>query len=147
MFEFLAGFPPFESKTTEDTYARITSVDLKFPESFSAEARDLISSMLQKDPKARLPLPAVANHPFIARNLPIFQANPSAFIPVDAPAPSSVSSTAPPSVAAISTASTGAIASSCVSASAGTGVPSVSAIALPPQKVLTAAAVAKAADA
>ncbi len=45
MFEFLAGFPPFEAKTTEDTYARITSVDLQFPEHFSEDARSLIRAV------------------------------------------------------------------------------------------------------
>jgi serine/threonine protein kinase len=59
MFEFLAGFPPFEAKTTEETYARITSVDLRFPEHFSVDAQDLIRAMLQKDGKQRIALASV----------------------------------------------------------------------------------------
>ncbi len=56
MFEFLAGFPPFEAKTTEDTYARITSVDLQFPEHFSEDARSLIRAVRYNNQSDYIPI-------------------------------------------------------------------------------------------
>ncbi|KAJ7924382.1 hypothetical protein B0H13DRAFT_1864009 [Mycena leptocephala] len=44
---------------------RIARVDLKFPPTISAEARDLISKLLKYDPQPRLPLTEVLNHPWI----------------------------------------------------------------------------------
>ena len=44
-YELLVGNPPFEAQTTEDTYARIASIDLSFPSHVSLEARDLISKV------------------------------------------------------------------------------------------------------
>jgi serine/threonine protein kinase len=83
MFEFLAGYPPFEAKTTEETYARITSVDLQFPEHFTADAQSLIRAMLCKEPKERIALDAVSSHPFCETNMPIYNANPAAYTPSD----------------------------------------------------------------
>ena len=45
MYEFLAGFPPFEGERKETVYKRITLLDLKFPSHFSEEAKDLKSQV------------------------------------------------------------------------------------------------------
>lgn len=42
-YEFLVGSPPFECKTSEQTYERIKKVDLKFPSFMPEGAVDLIS--------------------------------------------------------------------------------------------------------
>ena len=42
LFEFLVGGPPFEAEGQQATYRRIRTVDLKFPNSVSPGARDLI---------------------------------------------------------------------------------------------------------
>jgi serine/threonine protein kinase len=42
-YEFLCGFPPFESPDQKGTYKRISKVDLRFPSHVSAEAKDFIS--------------------------------------------------------------------------------------------------------
>ena len=44
-YEFLVGCPPFEAESHSDTYARITKVDLRFPDFFPAGARDLVSKV------------------------------------------------------------------------------------------------------
>merc|ERR1711865_734698 len=67
-FEFLCGSPPFEAKGHSETYRRIAKVDLHFPAHVSAEARDLISKLLVKDPKRRLSLDGVLQHPWILRH-------------------------------------------------------------------------------
>lgn len=41
-YEFLVGKPPFEAKTQQETYSKITSVNYAFPAFMSQGARDLI---------------------------------------------------------------------------------------------------------
>ncbi|KAF8630882.1 hypothetical protein AX17_005240 [Amanita inopinata Kibby_2008] len=70
-YEFLIGNPPFEDRNSvNNTYRRIAKVDLRFPSSVSADARDLISKLLQYDPQKRLPLTAVLRHPWIVKFRP-----------------------------------------------------------------------------
>ncbi|CAL8461899.1 g1430 [Coccomyxa elongata] len=66
-YEFLCGSPPFEAEGHSETYKRILKVDLKFPPKprISEGAKDLISKLLKKDPKERLPLAQVLEHPWI----------------------------------------------------------------------------------
>lgn len=72
MYEFLFGHPPFEARGQRETYQRIVNVDLKFPSSvkISDDAKDLISRLLVKNSKHRLPLNKIHNHPFIIKNYP-----------------------------------------------------------------------------
>lgn len=44
-YEFLVGGPPFEAEGHQETYKRISNVDLKFPAHVSREARDFISKV------------------------------------------------------------------------------------------------------
>merc|ERR1712059_59480 len=64
-YEFLVGKPPFEAETNNETYRRITKVDLKFPSHLSTESKDLISRLLRKDAAQRLELEQVLLHPWI----------------------------------------------------------------------------------
>ena len=66
-YEFLVGKPPFEAESNNDTYRRITKVDLKFPPHLSTEAKDLISRLLRKEPSQRLELAGVAGHTWISQ--------------------------------------------------------------------------------
>ncbi|KAJ3775114.1 other/AUR protein kinase [Lentinula raphanica] len=69
MYEFLNGSPPFEDlKSRKNTMRRIATVDYKFPPSFDADARDLISKLLVLEPSNRLPLTEVMVHPWVVRN-------------------------------------------------------------------------------
>jgi serine/threonine protein kinase len=69
LYEFLVGNPPFETKTHHETYKRITRVDLRFPANMPADAKDLISKLLVKEPHRRLSLSKIPNHPWIVRSL------------------------------------------------------------------------------
>lgn len=66
-YEFLFGRPPFEADDQNGTYLRIKSVDLQFPARpvVSADAKDLISRLLQKDPKKRPSWEQISQHRFI----------------------------------------------------------------------------------
>ena len=68
MYEFLVGTPPFEAEGHSATYRRISRVDLRFPKGLAEDAKDLILRLLQKDPKKRMPLDMLPNHPWIVRN-------------------------------------------------------------------------------
>mmetsp|Transcript_23784 Transcript_23784/g.47664 ORF Transcript_23784/g.47664 Transcript_23784/m.47664 type:complete len:854 (+) Transcript_23784:275-2836(+) len=64
-FTMLVGKPPYEASDVKSTYRRILANDYSFPqEVVSTDARDLISSMLQTDPKMRPTLEEMRNHPF-----------------------------------------------------------------------------------
>ena len=68
-YEFLVGKPPFEAESNNETYKRITKVDVKYPAFMSTEAKDLISRLLRKVPSQRLPLAEVLEHPWIKNNV------------------------------------------------------------------------------
>jgi polo-like kinase 1 len=53
-FTMLVGKPPYESTDVKSTYRRILSNEYSFPQGkVSGDARHLIASMLQTDPKMR----------------------------------------------------------------------------------------------
>lgn len=51
-----------------ETYKRILRVDLHFPEHVSAAAQDMIRAILVKEPKNRLALSKLLEHPWIVEN-------------------------------------------------------------------------------
>lgn len=69
LFEFLVGSPPFEAEGHSATYRRISRVDLVFPKGVAEDAQDLISKLLQKDPRKRMSLKNIPRHPWVLRNL------------------------------------------------------------------------------
>lgn len=69
IYEFLVGRPPFEASTPSATYDRIRRVDLRFPAHVSDDAKDLISRLLQKDPKQRPTIEEVMTHPWVTKNM------------------------------------------------------------------------------
>ena len=68
MYEFLTGSPPFEANGHTETYKKIARVAITWPEHISADARDLISKLLVKDPEKRMKLTDIENHPWIRKN-------------------------------------------------------------------------------
>ncbi len=64
-YEFLVGKPPFETESHQETYRKIVTVDMEWPNHISPGARDLIFKLLKKVPKERLPLQQVMKHPWI----------------------------------------------------------------------------------
>jgi len=64
-YEFLCGKPPFESESNNETYRRITRLDLKFPPHVSDKARDFVVKLLRKEPSQRISLEECLQHPWI----------------------------------------------------------------------------------
>lgn len=67
-YEFIVGRPPFESKTCEETYKKISKAIFTFPEHVSELARDLIKRLLVEIPERRCDLNDVLCHPWITTN-------------------------------------------------------------------------------
>ena len=67
-YEFCVGYPPFESETHKQTCKRIQALDIKFPSHLSSEVKNLILSLLKKDPNKRLSIEDVVNHPWVKAN-------------------------------------------------------------------------------
>lgn len=67
MYEFLVGEAPFEDSMAI-TQLRIVKGEMKVPSYVSAEAKDLIMSLLTLDPEKRIPLAEVERHPWILKH-------------------------------------------------------------------------------
>jgi serine/threonine protein kinase len=68
LYEFLTGRPPFESPNQQETYKKIVNIECKFPSYISEGARDLIRKLLVKEPKKRLHLSQIPEHPWIVKH-------------------------------------------------------------------------------
>merc|ERR1712176_1166403 len=68
LYEFLCGKPPFEDNSEKGTYKRIKTGTPVFPPQITKEAKDLITRLLAKDPRERMTLEAVLEHPWVALN-------------------------------------------------------------------------------
>eukprot|EP01032_Pedospumella_encystans_P031243 gene31243-35266_t len=54
LYEMITGLPPFYSRNRETMFEKIMKAELSFPEGISENAKDLLSHLLVRDPKARL---------------------------------------------------------------------------------------------
>ncbi|XP_066598991.1 aurora kinase B [Prorops nasuta] len=61
-YEFLVGRPPFLSDSTQETYAKIKSVNIHWPIQITHGAKDLISKLIKRKGSERISLRAVKNH-------------------------------------------------------------------------------------
>lgn len=66
-YEFLVGKPPFEAKSHEETYRRISRVEYTYPSqsNISDGAKDLVARLLKHNPMQRLPIQGVLSHPWV----------------------------------------------------------------------------------
>lgn len=68
LYTLLVGAPPFDTQAVKSTLTRVVMANYKLPNYLSLEAKDLISSLLQKNPKDRIQLDQILDHPFIKRS-------------------------------------------------------------------------------
>ncbi|XP_055586918.1 aurora kinase B-like [Uranotaenia lowii] len=68
-YEFLVGYPPFESESNEATYAKIKKLQVTYPQFMSAGSKDLISKLLRKPSSSRISLVDVMKHYWIKENM------------------------------------------------------------------------------
>ena len=81
LYTILVGKPPYEAKDVKATYHRILANEYSFPSnvSLSHQARDLIRSMLQTDPKDRPSLELIECHPFLT-DIPVPESLPGSVL-------------------------------------------------------------------
>jgi serine/threonine protein kinase len=65
VYEMLTGLPPFYSEDVQEMYSKIMTADLEFPTFMSADARDLLSKLLERNDETRLQdATIIKKHPF-----------------------------------------------------------------------------------
>ncbi|XP_003738362.1 serine/threonine-protein kinase PLK4-like [Galendromus occidentalis] len=69
LYTFLTGSPPFHDPKIRSTLTKVVMSSIQIPSNLSAEARDLIGKLLQKDPRQRIRLSEVLSHPFMCRSV------------------------------------------------------------------------------
>ena len=64
LFELLTGSPPFEGKSQQELFNNILALKIRWPKGFNGIAKDLISKLLKIEPKHRMPVGEIVNHPW-----------------------------------------------------------------------------------
>lgn len=72
LFVFLCGYPPFEGDNNKEIFKNVLKSSLVFEDqdwaNISNEAKDLITKMLEKDPKNRITAVECSKHPWFQMN-------------------------------------------------------------------------------
>lgn len=76
LYTLLVGKPPFDTSEVKSTLTRVVMAKYELPHFLSAEAKDLIDSLLKKNPKERIRLEQILDHPFlklysVTNNVPV----------------------------------------------------------------------------
>ena len=61
-YEFLTGQPPFLSNSTQETYAKIKTVNIQWPDQIKPGAKDLISKLIKRRSTERISMAEVKTH-------------------------------------------------------------------------------------
>lgn len=61
-YEFLVGNPPFLSDSQQETYTKIKTLNLKWPQVITPGAKDLISKLIKRKSTERISMAAVKKH-------------------------------------------------------------------------------------
>lgn len=64
LFALVCGYLPFEDPNTAALYKKILAADYKAPKFISADVRDLISKILETDPRKRYTMQDIRQHPW-----------------------------------------------------------------------------------
>ncbi|ELU12783.1 hypothetical protein CAPTEDRAFT_221177 [Capitella teleta] len=67
LYTLVVGQPPFDTEGVKSTLNRVISADFELPDHLSKEAKHLISCLLKKNPKERMPLEHILQHPFLTK--------------------------------------------------------------------------------
>nr|QOL71358.1 CBL-interacting protein kinase 5 [Cynodon dactylon x Cynodon transvaalensis] len=67
LFVLLAGFLPFHDANLMEMYRKISRGDVKYPQWFSSDIRRLLSRLLDPNPKTRITIEKLADHPWFKK--------------------------------------------------------------------------------
>lgn len=65
LYTLLVGKPPFDTSEVKSTLTRVVMAKYDLPDYISTEAKDLIDALLKKNPKERIKLDQILDHPFL----------------------------------------------------------------------------------
>ncbi|KAJ4437378.1 hypothetical protein ANN_17521 [Periplaneta americana] len=68
LYTLLVGQPPFDTAAVKSTLTKVVMADYKVPTHLSPAARDLIDLLLKKNPRERIKLQNILDHPFMKRS-------------------------------------------------------------------------------
>ncbi|KAF3428615.1 hypothetical protein E2986_03739 [Frieseomelitta varia] len=66
-YEFLVGKPPFLSDSQQETYVKIKTINIQWPEQITPGAKDLISRLIKRKSSERISMAAVKKHFWIVK--------------------------------------------------------------------------------
>ena len=70
MFELLTGKPPFSGADKEQLMINILHLKINWPRDINKDAKDLITKILRAEPKSRISLTEMLQHPFFTKYYP-----------------------------------------------------------------------------
>ncbi|XP_014275919.1 serine/threonine-protein kinase PLK4 [Halyomorpha halys] len=68
LYTLLVGKPPFDTDAVKSTLTKVVMADYEVPSRISVEAKDLIDKLLKKNPRERMQLGEILEHPFMTKN-------------------------------------------------------------------------------
>lgn len=93
LYCMISGFPPFQDKDPITLFEKVQNAKVKYPPWISADAKDLLKNIFQRDPDDRFTLEEILEHPWCREVSQSFQVIPtspvhrflkhSGFTPVD----------------------------------------------------------------
>lgn len=69
LYTLLVGRPPFHTQHVKTTLNKVINADYKIPTELSIQAQDLLLKLLCKDPRKRITLKEVLEHPFVSNSV------------------------------------------------------------------------------
>ena len=75
LFAMLCGYLPFDHKDNDILFKKILECKIIYPKNLSNESKDLIKKILVPDPKKRITIPEIKNHPFYLKGKEFFDNN------------------------------------------------------------------------
>ncbi|XP_050428342.1 serine/threonine-protein kinase PLK4 [Adelges cooleyi] len=69
LYTLLVGYPPFDTDAIKSTLTKVVMSDFTLPHYLSNNAKDLINSLLRKNPRDRIDLQGVLNHDFMKEKI------------------------------------------------------------------------------
>ena len=76
LFSLLSGYLPYDRKTQQEIISAIVNEDVEFPSWLSEDSKDLVRKMLTKNPKRRIGLRQVQNHPWVQKGFALGSPSP-----------------------------------------------------------------------
>ena len=85
LFALLCGYLPFEDPNTSNLYKKILAADYQLPEFVSEDAADLIDRILTTDPKKRISIEEIRDHPWFSITKSTLSKDPGTIVGIDPP--------------------------------------------------------------